>query len=230
MDRRLTVLKFFLDTGNVEEIKRVKRLGLVDGVTTNPTLIAKEKRPFKEIIQEICKEVSGPVSAEVVSVNATDMVREAHELASWADNVVIKLPMTEDGLEATYKLSQEGIQTNVTLIFTVAQGLMAAKAGATYISPFVGRLDDTGIEGLQLIRDLRTVLDHYKLPAEIITASVRSILHLQDAAIAGAHIATIPGSLFPSLWKHPLTDIGIEKFLKDWTQVPGGLSLDGGNN
>jgi len=223
-------LKFFLDTGNVEEIKRVKRLGLVDGVTTNPTLIAKEKRPFKEIIQEICKEVSGPVSAEVVSVNATDMVREAHELASWADNVVIKLPMTEDGLEATYKLSQEGIQTNVTLIFTVAQGLMAAKAGATYISPFVGRLDDTGIEGLQLIRDLRTVLDHYKLPAEIITASVRSILHLQDAAIAGAHIATIPGSLFPSLWKHPLTDIGIEKFLKDWTQVPGGLSLDGGNN
>jgi transaldolase len=230
MDRRLTVLKFFLDTGNVEEIKRVKRLGLVDGVTTNPTLIAKEKRPFKEIIQEICKEVSGPVSAEVVSVNATDMVREAHELASWADNVVIKLPMTEDGLEATYKLSQEGIQTNVTLIFTVAQGLMAAKAGATYISPFVGRLDDTGIEGLQLIRDLRAVLDHYKLPAEIITASVRSILHLQDAAIAGAHIATIPGSLFPSLWKHPLTDIGIEKFLKDWTQVPGGLSLDGGNN
>lgn len=223
-------MKFFLDTGNVEEIKRVKRLGLVDGVTTNPTLIAKEKRPFKEIIQEICKEVSGPVSAEVVSVNATDMVREAHELASWADNVVIKLPMTEDGLEATYKLSQEGIQTNVTLIFTVAQGLMAAKAGATYISPFVGRLDDTGIEGLQLIRDLRTVLDHYKLPAEIITASVRSILHLQDAAIAGAHIATIPGSLFPSLWKHPLTDIGIEKFLKDWTQVPGGLSLDGGNN
>jgi len=221
-------LKFFLDTGNVEEIKRVKRLGLVDGVTTNPTLIAKEKRPFKEIIQEICKEVSGPVSAEVVSVNATDMVREAHELASWADNVVIKLPMTEDGLEATYKLSQEGIKTNVTLIFTVAQGLMAAKAGATYISPFVGRLDDTGIEGLQLIRDLRAVLDHYKLPAEIITASVRSILHLQDAAIAGAHIATIPGSLFPSLWKHPLTDIGIEKFLKDWTQVPGGLSLDGG--
>lgn len=223
-------MKFFLDTGNVEEIKRVKRLGLVDGVTTNPTLIAKEKRPFKEIIQEICKEVSGPVSAEVVSVNATDMVREAHELASWADNVVIKLPMTEDGLEATYKLSQEGIKTNVTLIFTVAQGLMAAKAGATYISPFVGRLDDTGIEGLQLIRDLRAVLDHYKLPAEIITASVRSILHLQDAAIAGAHIATIPGSLFPSLWKHPLTDIGIEKFLKDWTQVPGGLSLDGGNN
>ncbi|GIQ66788.1 fructose-6-phosphate aldolase [Paenibacillus cisolokensis] len=222
-------MKFFLDTGNVEEIKRVKRLGLVDGVTTNPSLIAKEKRPFKEIIQEICKEISGPVSAEVVGVRAADMVREAHELARWADNVVIKLPMTEDGLEATYKLSQEGIKTNVTLIFTVAQGLMAAKAGATYISPFVGRLDDTGIEGLKLIRDLRTVLDHYNFPAEIITASVRNILHVQDAALAGAHIATIPGSLFPSLWKHPLTDIGIEKFLKDWTQVPGGLSLDGGN-
>ncbi|ALS25534.1 fructose-6-phosphate aldolase [Paenibacillus sp. 32O-W] len=222
-------MKFFLDTGNVEEIKRVKRLGLVDGVTTNPSLIAKEKRPFKEIIQEICKEISGPVSAEVVGVRAADMVREAHELARWADNVVIKLPMTEDGLEATYKLSQEGIKTNVTLIFTVAQGLMAAKAGATYISPFVGRLDDTGIEGLKLIRDLRTVLDHYNFLAEIITASVRNILHVQDAALAGAHIATIPGSLFPSLWKHPLTDIGIEKFLKDWTQVPGGLSLDGGN-
>lgn len=223
-------MKFFLDTGNVEEIRRINRLGLVDGVTTNPTLIAKEKRPFKEIIQEICREVSGPVSAEVVSIRAADMIREAHELASWADNVVIKLPMTEDGLEATYRLSREGIKTNVTLIFSAAQGLLAAKAGATYISPFVGRLDDTGVDGLKLIRDLREILDQHQYPAEIITASVRNIMHVQEAALAGAHIATIPGSVFPSLWKHPLTDIGIDRFLKDWAQVPGGLSLDGGNS
>ena len=222
-------MKFFLDTGNLEEIKRINRLGLVDGVTTNPSIIAKEKRPFKDMIQDICKEVKGPVSAEVIGVRAEDMIREAHELARWADNVVIKLPMTEDGLEATYKLSQDGIKTNVTLIFTAAQGLLAAKAGATYISPFVGRLDDTGIEGMKLIRDLRTVLENYKYPAEIITASVRNIEHVQAAALAGAHIATIPGSLFPTLWKHPLTDIGIERFLKDWAQVPGGLALDGGN-
>lgn len=223
-------MKFFLDTGNVEEIRRINRLGLVDGVTTNPTLIAKEKRPFKEIIQEICREVSGPVSAEVVSIRAADMIREAHELASWADNVVIKVPMTEDGLEATYRLSREGIKTNVTLIFSAAQGLLAAKAGATYISPFVGRLDDTGVDGLKLIRDLREILDQHQYPAEIITASVRNIMHVQEAALAGAHIATIPGSVFPSLWKHPLTDIGIDRFLKDWAQVPGGLSLDGGNS
>jgi transaldolase len=225
----MTGMKFFLDTGNLEEIRRVNRLGLVDGVTTNPSIIAKEKRPFKDIIQDICREVKGPVSAEVIGVRAGDMIKEAHELARWADNVVIKLPMTEDGLEAAYKLSRDGIKTNVTLIFTVTQGLMAAKAGATYISPFVGRLDDIGIEGMELIRALRTVLENYKFPTEIITASVRNIEHVQQAALAGAHIATIPGSLFPSLWKHPLTEIGIERFLRDWAQVPGGLSIDGGN-
>ena len=213
-------MKFFLDTGNVEEIRRINRLGLVDGVTTNPTLIAKEKRPFKEIIQEICREVSGPVSAEVIGLTVEEMVREARELASWADNVVVKIPMTEAGLEATHILSKEGIKTNVTLIFSVAQGLMASKAGATYISPFVGRIDDIGTDGMQLISDLKAVKDHYGFQTEIIVASVRNIQHVQQAAVLGADIATIPGSLFPSLWKHPLTDKGIERFLEDWKKVP----------
>jgi transaldolase len=213
-------MKFYLDTGNVEEIKRIVKLGLVDGVTTNPTLIAKEGRAFKDVIQEICSVVSGPVSAEVISLDTEGMLREAHELASWAPNVVIKLPMTESGLEATHRLHQEGIRTNVTLIFNVAQGLMAAKAGATFISPFVGRLDDIGTDGMKLVRELRQVLDHYGFSTEIIAASIRSVGHVEAAALAGAHIATIPGSLLPSLWKHPLTDIGIERFLKDWERVP----------
>ncbi|WP_027093475.1 fructose-6-phosphate aldolase [Cohnella thermotolerans] len=213
-------MKFFLDTGNIEEIKRINRLGLVDGVTTNPSIIAKEGRPFKAIIQEICSIVSGPVSAEVIGLTVEEMVKEAHELATWAPNVVIKLPLTEAGLEATHILAQEGIKTNVTLVFSAAQGLMAAKAGATYISPFVGRLDDIGVDGLKLIRDLKTILSNYGLKTEIITASVRNIAHVEQAAIAGADIATIPGSLLPSLWKHPLTDIGIERFLKDWEKVP----------
>ncbi|TJY44493.1 fructose-6-phosphate aldolase [Cohnella pontilimi] len=213
-------MKFFLDTGNIEEIKRIVKLGLVDGVTTNPSLIAKEGRVFKEVIQEITSIVSGPVSAEVISLEVDGMLKEAHEIAEWAPNVVIKLPMTEAGLEATHRLAQEGIKTNVTLIFSVAQGLMAAKAGATYISPFVGRLDDIGVDGMQLIRDLREILDLYGLRSEIIAASIRGIGHVEQAALAGAHIATIPGSLLPSLWKHPLTDVGIERFLKDWEKVP----------
>jgi len=213
-------LKFYLDTGNVEEIKRIVKLGLVDGVTTNPSLIAKEGRVFKDVIKEIASIVSGPVSAEVVALDAEGMLKEAHEIAQWAPNVVIKLPMTEAGLEATHQLAQEGIKTNVTLIFSVAQGLMAAKAGATYISPFVGRLDDIGVEGMKLVRELREVLDFHDMPTEIIAASIRSLGHLEAAALAGAHIATIPGSLLPSLWKHPLTDAGIERFLKDWEKVP----------
>lgn len=213
-------MKFFLDTGNVEEIRRIVKLGLVDGVTTNPTLIAKEGRNFKEIIQEICSLVSGPVSAEVISLDTEGMLREAREIATWAPNVVIKLPLTESGLEATYKLSREGIKTNVTLVFNVAQGLMAAKAGATYISPFVGRLDDIGVNGMELVTGLREVLRNYGFSTEIIVASVRTLSHVEQAAKAGADIATIPGSLMPSLWKHPLTDIGIERFLKDWEKVP----------
>lgn len=213
-------MKFFLDTANVEEIKRVNRLGLVDGVTTNPTIIAREGRDFEEVIKEICSIVDGPVSAEVIGLTTEEMVKEAREIAKWADNVVIKIPMTEDGLAAVNILSKEGIKTNVTLIFTVAQGLMAAKAGATYISPFVGRLDDIGTNGMDLIRGLKTVLDNYGYEAEIITASVRNLTHVEEAAKAGADIATIPGSLFPKLWSHPLTDKGIEQFLEDWKSVP----------
>lgn len=213
-------MKFFLDTGNVEQIKRIHRLGLVDGVTTNPSLIAKEGRVFKDVIKEITSFVEGPVSAEVIGTKAEDMLKEAEEIATWAPNVVIKLPMTEDGLYATNELSKKGIKTNVTLIFSAAQGLMAAKAGATFISPFVGRLDDIAVDGMQLIRDLRQILDTYNLPAEIIAASIRNIKHVEDAALAGAHIATIPGTLVPTLWKHPLTDSGIERFLKDWESVP----------
>ncbi|EAG9321811.1 fructose-6-phosphate aldolase [Listeria monocytogenes] len=209
-------MKFFLDTASVSEIKRISELGLVDGVTTNPTIIAKEGRPFEEVIKEICSIVDGPVSAEVIGLEADKMVEEARILAKWAPNVVVKIPMTEEGLKAVHTLTAEGIKTNVTLIFTVSQGLMAAKAGATYISPFLGRLDDIGTDGMILIKNLKKVLDNYGLKAEIISASIRHIGHLEEAAEAGAHIATIPGSLFPKLWSHPLTDKGIEGFLKDW--------------
>ncbi|CAH1206259.1 Transaldolase [Paenibacillus plantiphilus] len=211
-------MKFFLDTANIEEIKRVARLGLVDGITTNPSIIAKEGRDFKEVIQEICSIVSGPVSAEVIGTKAEDMLKEAVELAAWAPNVVIKLPMTEDGLYACNELYKKGIKTNVTLIFSAAQGLMAAKAGATYMSPFIGRLDDIGADGMRLVKDLKQILDNYGYATEIIAASIRHIGHVEQAALAGAHIATIPGSLLPQLWRHPLTDIGIEKFLSDWSK------------
>ncbi|WP_346200470.1 fructose-6-phosphate aldolase [Caldifermentibacillus hisashii] len=213
-------MKFFLDTANIDEIKRVKRLGLVNGVTTNPTIIAHEGRDFEEVIKEICSIVDGPVSAEVIGLTTEEMVKEARVLATWAPNVVVKIPMTEAGLAAVHILSKEGIKTNVTLIFTVAQGLMAAKAGATYVSPFVGRLDDIGTEGLQLIKRLKTVLSNYNYETEIITASVRNLQHVEEAAIAGADITTIPGNLFPKLWSHPLTEKGIKQFLEDWKKVP----------
>lgn len=209
-------MKFFLDTANVDEIKRVNELGLVDGVTTNPSLISKEGRPFEEVIKEICSFIDGPVSAEVVGLEYEEMINEARELASWADNVVVKIPMTEAGLKAVHTLSQEGIKTNVTLIFSVAQGLMAAKAGATYISPFIGRLDDIGADGLQLVSDLKHVMETYGYESEIISASIRHLPHLEGVAETGADIATIPGSIFPKLWSHPLTDNGIEGFLADW--------------
>ncbi|KAB8132322.1 fructose-6-phosphate aldolase [Gracilibacillus oryzae] len=213
-------MKFFLDTANIDEIKRVNELGLVDGITTNPSIIAKEGRNFKEVIQEICGIIDGPVSAEVVGLETDEMLAEARDIAKWAPNVIVKIPMTENGLRAVNILSKEGIKTNVTLVFSVAQGLMAAKAGASYISPFVGRVDDIGTEGMTLVRNLKRVLEEYQYETEIITASVRTITHLQDAAVAGADIATIPGSLFPKLWSHPLTDIGIEQFLADWEKVP----------
>jgi len=209
-------MKFFLDTADVKEIKRINALGLVDGVTTNPSIISKEGRPFEEVIKEICSIVDGPVSAEVISLKSEEMVKEARVLATWAPNVVVKIPMTEEGLKAVHILSKENIRTNVTLIFSVAQGLMAAKAGATFISPFLGRLDDIGVSGTDLIKKLKLVLSNYGLKTEIISASIRHIGHLEAAAEAGAHIATIPGSLFPKLWNHPLTDNGIQGFLKDW--------------
>ncbi|MBS4208139.1 fructose-6-phosphate aldolase [Bacillus sp. FJAT-50079] len=213
-------MKFFLDTANIEEIKRVNALGLVDGVTTNPTIIAKEGRDFEDVIKEICSVVEGPVSAEVIGLTTEEMVEEARVIATWASNVVVKIPMTEAGLAAVNILSKEGIKTNVTLIFTVAQGLMAAKAGATFVSPFVGRLDDIGMEGLELIARLKQTLENYGFETEIITASVRGLKHLEEASQYGADIATIPGSLFPKLWSHPLTDKGIEQFLEDWKKVP----------
>lgn len=213
-------MKFFLDTANIQEIHRINALGLVDGVTTNPTIIAKEGRNFEEVIKEICSIIDGPVSAEVIGLTTEEMITEARVIATWARNVVVKIPMTEAGLAAVNILSKEGIKTNVTLIFTVAQGLMAAKAGATYVSPFVGRLDDIGVEGLDLIGRLKQTLANYGFETEIITASVRSLKHLEEAAQFGADIATIPGSLFPKLWSHPLTDKGIDQFLEDWKKVP----------
>ncbi len=209
-------MKFFLDTANLAEIKRINELGLVDGVTTNPTIIAQENRDFETVIKEICALVDGPVSAEVVSLETEGMVKEAQELVRWATNVVVKIPMTEAGLKAVHQLSKLGIKTNVTLIFTVAQGLMAAKAGATYISPFLGRLDDIGMESLLLIQSLRQVLDNYGYQTEIIAASIRNLTHVEKVAEAGTDIATIPGTLFPKLWSHPLTDLGITRFMKDW--------------
>lgn len=209
-------MKFFLDTANVEEIKRINQLGLVDGVTTNPTIISKEGRDFKEVITEICGLVDGPVSAEVIALDTENMVKEVRDIATWADNIVVKIPMTEDGLRAVNILSKEGIKTNVTLVFTVAQGLMAAKAGATFVSPFVGRLDDIATDSLALISNLKKVLTQYGYQTEIIAASIRNLKHVEDVAELGSDIATIPGSLFPKLWSHPLTDAGIQAFLKDW--------------
>ncbi len=217
-------MKFFLDTANVEEIRRVAELGLCDGVTTNPTLIGKEGRPFEEVIKDICSFVDGPVSAEVTGESAEEMVTEARKLAKWADNVVIKIPMTEEGLRAIHTLSKEGIKTNCTLIFSVAQGLMACKAGATFISPFMGRIDDIGEDGLELVDSLRQVIDNYGFNTEIIAASVRTIKHVEICAEIGADIATIPGTLFPKLWSHPLTDKGIEGFNKDWASYLEGLN------
>lgn len=209
-------MKFFLDTANVDQIKRINDLGLCDGVTTNPSLIKKEGRDFKEVVTEICSLVDGPVSAEVTAYDTQGMVDQARELSKWADNIVVKIPMTEDGLAAINILSKEGIKTNCTLIFSAAQGLLAAKAGATYISPFIGRIDDMGENGMDLIVDLKIILDNFDFDTEIIAASIRNNKHVEEAALAGAHIATIPGTLFEKMWTHPLTTNGINDFIKDW--------------
>ena len=213
-------MKFFIDTADVNEIREAHELGLVDGVTTNPSLIAKSGRKFEDVIKEIVEIVDGPISAEVVSLDHDGMIREAEALARIHKNIVIKLPMTPEGLKACSTLTKEGIKTNVTLIFTPMQALLAAKAGATYVSPFVGRLDDISQDGMGIIDDIKTIFDNYGYTAEIIVASVRNPIHVLNAALIGADIATIPYSVMLQLAKHPLTDAGIERFLKDWEKVP----------
>lgn len=212
-------MKFFLDTGNVDEIRQAVAWGQVDGVTTNPSLIAKEGRVFKDVVTEICELVSGPVSAEVVALDFEGMLREAHEYAQWAPNVIIKLPMTEDGLRAVRQLKLEGIRTNVTLVFSANQALLAARAGATYVSPFVGRLDDLGQEGMGLIEEILDVYNNYDFDTQVLVASIRHPVHVTQAARLGAHVGTMPMKVLEQMFKHPLTDLGIEKFLADWEQT-----------
>ncbi|MCY7171198.1 fructose-6-phosphate aldolase [Streptococcus gallolyticus subsp. gallolyticus] len=214
-------MKFFLDTADVSAIKTINELGVVDGVTTNPTIISREGRDFETVIKEICQIVDGPVSAEVTGVTAEEMIAEARDIANWADNIVIKIPMTMEGLKAVNVLSKENIKTNVTLIFTVSQGLMAIKAGATFISPFVGRLEDIGTDAYQLISDLREIIDFYDFDTEIIAASIRNTVHVENVAKRGAHIATIPDAVFDKMTKHPLTDSGLTQFMQDWKIFKG---------
>jgi transaldolase len=209
-------MKFFIDTANIDEIKKGLEIGMVDGVTTNPSLIAKEQRPFQDILQDICAIVDGPISAEVVSLDADGMVKEGRELAKLADNIVIKVPMIEEGLKATKIFSAENIKTNVTLVFSATQAMLAAKAGATYVSPFIGRLDDISHNGMELVSDIMTINDNYGFATEVIVASIRSPMHVLESALIGADIATIPYKVIAQLAKHPLTDIGMEKFLADW--------------
>ncbi len=212
-------MKFFIDTANVKEIREAASLGVVDGVTTNPSLVSKEGRDFKQVITEICSIVDGPISAEAVSLEADKMVIEGTDLAKIHKNIVVKLPMTKEGLKATKILAGKGIRVNMTLVFSPAQALLAAKVGAAYVSPFVGRLDDISHDGMDLVRQVVTIFDNYGYPTEVIVASVRNPLHVVDAALTGAHIATIPFSVIDQIVKHPLTDIGIEKFLADWKKL-----------
>lgn len=211
-------MKFFIDTADIEEIKQANLRGWVDGVTTNPSLVAKTGKPFHDVIKEICKEISGPVSAEVISLEANEMVREGIELAKIAKNVVVKIPMCEDGMIAVKKLKAEGIQTNVTLVFSPMQALLAAKAGATMVSPFVGRLDDIGTEGMVMVDQIIQIYQNYDFDTEVLVASVRSPMHIQIAAEMGADIATIPFKVMQQMTHHPLTDKGIKQFMDDWNK------------
>jgi transaldolase len=213
-------MKFFIDTADVNEIKEAESLGILDGVTTNPTLISRTGRPFKETIEEICTIVKGPVSAEAVSTDTEGIIKEGRDLAKIADNIVVKVPLIKDGLKAVKVLTSEGIKVNVTLCFSSNQALLAAKVGATYISPFVGRLDDKGHTGMEVIDEIRTIYDNYGFETEIIVASIRNPLHVRDAALMGADIATIPFAVFNNIVKHPLTDEGLKNFLADWEKVP----------
>ncbi|MCD6389085.1 MAG: fructose-6-phosphate aldolase [Desulfobulbaceae bacterium] len=209
-------MKFFIDTANIDEIKKGLDMGMVDGVTTNPSLVAKENKNFETILTEICEIVDGPISAEVVSLEAEGMLEEGRKLAAMNSNIVIKVPMIIEGLKAVKQFAAEDIKTNVTLVFSAAQALLAAKAGATFVSPFVGRLDDIAQEGMDLVSDIMTIYENYGYQTEVIVASVRSPMHIMAAALTGADICTIPYKVIAQLAKHPLTDIGMEQFLADW--------------
>ncbi|GJM02451.1 MAG: putative transaldolase [Rhodomicrobium sp.] len=210
-------MKFFIDSADVNEISEIASTGLIDGVTTNPSLIAKSGRNFIEVVKEICDIVDGPVSAEVIATDAETMIVEGNKLSKIADNVTIKVPLTWEGLKACKNLSVEGIMVNVTLCFNANQALLAAKAGATFISPFIGRLDDMGLDGMELIEEIRTIYDNYEnLETEILAASIRSVNHVRQAALIGADVATVPGKVLKELAKHPLTDKGLDAFMKDW--------------
>jgi len=213
-------MKIFIDTANIKEIKEAVSLGVIDGVTTNPSLIAKENRPAREILKEICAAVSGPVSAEVISLDLDGMVKEAREVSCIGKNIVVKIPLIKEGIKAVRILSKEGIKTNVTLCFSANQALLVAKAGADYISPFIGRLDDISQTGMGLIRDIKAIYNNYGFKTQIIVASVRNPVHVLDAALIGADIATIPSKVIEQLIRHPLTDIGIQKFLEDHKKIP----------
>ncbi len=212
-------MKFFIDTANIDEIREANSWGVIDGVTTNPSLIAKEGRDFVEVIKEITSIVDGPISAEVVSEDSEGMIKEARPLSKLHKNIVIKIPMTVEGMKAVKVLSAEGIKTNVTLVFSPVQALIAAKAGATYVSPFVGRLDDISHYGMDLVQNILEIFDNYGYSTEIIAASIRHPIHVLESALAGCHIATIPFSILKKLFNHPLTDKGIEKFLSDWEKL-----------
>ncbi len=212
-------MKLFIDTANIDEIKEATELGLIDGITTNPTLIAREGKEFMQIVKEICEIVDGPISLEAVSTKSKDMIKEAQGLAKIHSNVVVKIPMTREGLIATRQLAMEGIHVNMTLVFSSTQALLAAKTGAAYVSPFIGRLDDISHCGMDLVEQIRTIYDNYDFDTEIIVASIRNPLHVLEAALIGADIATVPFKVIEQLIKHPLTDIGVERFLKDWEKV-----------
>lgn len=212
-------MKYFLDTANVDEIKQAAQLGIIDGVTTNPSLIAKEGRNFEEVIKEITAIVDGPISAEVIATKADEMVTEARPLAKLHPNIVIKIPMTADGIRATSILSKEGIAVNVTLVFSATQALAAAKAGAAFVSPFIGRIDDMGADGMEVVKEIMTIFKQYDYQSQVIAASIRTRNHIKMAALAQADIATVPYKVLMDSLKHPLTDLGIEKFLADWEKI-----------
>jgi transaldolase len=213
-------MKIFIDTANLDQIKEINSWGILDGVTTNPTLVAKEGCDFESRVRDICQVVDGPISAEAVSMEADGMVKEARQLSKIHKNIIVKIPMTAEGLKAVKVLSKEGIKTNVTLVFSPNQALLAAKAGATYVSPFVGRLDDISHDGMALVRDIVTIFRNYEFKTQVIAASMRHPVHVTEAALAGAHVATIPYDVLKKMLKHNLTDEGIQKFLKDWEKVP----------